>query len=173
MSIQDSLSAKQDKLRRHLFDRKILLTGRQYEVLRITKTQFDMYGSALDEALATQGTLTLTVNYPKNIPLDRVKYNTGTEEENKSVASTGTFFFEILPIEIYSQFKDKVETGDYIIHQLADEMGNKIVVILEVTEQLGSFGASLVWRKHLCAPFKGILPDGIQAVIDTLLSEEV
>jgi len=170
MSIQDSLSEKQDALRRHLFDKKILLTGRQFKAYKISKGDVDMYGDSLEleDLLGPEKELTLTINYPTEIPLDRYNQAGTMAGGEDTVADSSTFFFDILPVEIFSRFEDKLENNDYIIHSLKDEVGNPIVIVLKVIEQLGTLGASLTWRKHLVAPIMSDLPEAIKNVVDTL-----
>ncbi len=170
MSIQDSLSEKQDALRRHLFDKKILLTGRQFKVYKISQGDLDMYGDSLtgEQILGDENILTLTINYPTEIPLDRYNYAGEKAGGEDLVESSSTFFFDILPVEIFSRFEDKLENNDYIIHHLKDEIGNPIIIVLKVIEQLGTLGASLTWRKHLVAPINSELPTVIETLVDTL-----
>lgn len=110
------------------------------------------------------------MNYPSEIPIDRFKYvDSASQEERQTVSTTGTFFFEILPIEIFSRFEDKIETKDYIIHIAKDEYENKMAIVLQVTEQLGTIGRSLTWRKHFASPVKGKLPNALDLIVQELL----
>lgn len=172
MTIQDALSAKQDKLRRHLFDKNIKLTGHQYEAIHITVAEADYYGDALDGEMTLEDRIPieLQITYPQEIPIDRFKYvGSANQAERLSTESTGTFFFEILPIEIFSKFEDKIETGDYIIHSAKDEQDNAIIMVLQMSELLGTLGRSLTWKKHYASPFKGKLPDLIADIVEELL----
>lgn len=174
MTIQDVLSAKQDNLRRHLFDRNVKLTGHQYEAIHVTVAEVDMYGDALEgqSTLEDRIPIELQITYPQEIPIDRFKYvDSATKSERLNTESTGTFFFEILPIEIFSKFTDKIETGDYIIHSAKDEQGNGIVMVLQTSEMLGTLGRSLTWKKHYASPFKGQLPTLLQDIVEELLRE--
>jgi len=167
MTIQDALSEKQDKLRRRLFDLNILRAGREYDAVRITSEEFDMYGNPMLEIPEIQSRITVIINYPDQIPLERIRVNSGGSSEAR-LANDGTssFFFDVLPIEIYSKFTNLIEKEDYIIHRLEDENGNSIPVILKITDSLGTFGRSLTWRKLLAAPYTDIIPESLSDIIE-------
>lgn len=172
MTLQDALNTKQDKLRRHLFDRNIELTGRQYEAIHITKQELDYYGDVLPggETLEDRLPVVLKINYPDEVPLNRYRYvSSAASTERISLEGSGTFFFDVLPVEVFSKFTDNIETGDFLIHTAEDEVGNKIVCVLETSELLGSLGRSLVWKKHYASPFKGQLPQVVVDIVEELL----
>lgn len=172
MTIQDILNKKQDALRRHLFDRNIKVTGHQFEAMHVTIQEVDLYGDALEgsSSLEDRVPVELSITYPPEVPIDRFRYvDSANQSERLEIESTGTFFFDILPIEIYSKFEDNIETGDYIIHTAEDEKGNKIIIILQTTELIGNLRRSLTWKKHYGSPFKGTLPPLIKDIVDELL----
>jgi hypothetical protein len=66
---------------------------------------------------------------------------------------------------VYLKISDHVEVGDYIIHHIDDEYGNDLPVILKLTDTLGTFGRSLIWRKYLASPYTDILPDALKQMV--------
>lgn len=173
MTLQDVLNDKQDKLRRYLFDKRIQITGREYKAVHITKQDLDYYGDVLPggDTFEDWVPIVLSINYPDEIPMDRFRYSSSaSSSERLEIGSSGTFFFDVLPIEIFSKFSDKIETGDFLFHIAEDEVGNKIICVLQTSEFLGSLGKSLVWKKHYASPFKGSLSQKIIDHIEELLA---
>ena len=167
-TLQDSLSKHQDKLRRALFDTNISLFGRAYDVIKISASEFDMYNNIVDERIEKVEQFKAIVNYPSEMPLERIRANTGNSADIRLTnESTSVFFFEVLPVEVYVEITYGLEKEDYIIHRLEDESGNPIPVVLKVTDTLGTFGRSLTWRKYLCAPYTDILPVAIKEIVES------
>ncbi len=165
MALQDSLTRKTSKLKRRLFDHSIKILGREVDVVKIDSVLVRKYdfGIQIDEKPEIEifnNTLTAIISYPTEIPLQRFRYFGSTEGQTEH---TGTFFYEVLPIEIWFKFDDKVNEQDYIIHMLHDEEDRNFNIVLKIEDTMGSFANNdLVWKKHLCSIYNGALPDFIQ-----------
>ena len=168
-SIQEKLEKKNISARRKLFDNNIRLIGIEAEVVRL-KIVENKYG---DETLTriSQDKITVRINYPGELPLDRFRSDdiSGLDGSiDDSVESSHTFFFEILPIEVFTQWDDYVEKGDLLLHRVNDERGNGIKILLKMSETLGTFQTELLWKKMYAAPYNGILPDEVTTIINSL-----
>lgn len=165
MSYQSKIAQALAKVKRKNFDRMIKLVGRPISVLRFRITT-DMYDDET-RTLIDKQRLEVNMVFPSEIPLYRFDRN----NYNKDVDDTGVFMFDILPIEIFTKWGDKVEKGDFIVCKLRDEVGNGIELLLQITETVGQFDTySLIWKKSLCAPYSGQLEAEIQTLINTELS---
>jgi hypothetical protein len=87
------------------------------------------------------------------MPLIRLRAGAGTQAE---VQSVGLFFYDILPIEIYIRWEDKIEVNDVLYFWAGDENGNKMPVVFKILDQKGAFSSQLIWRKMLAAPITNI-----------------
>lgn len=161
MSIQDQISRATRDVRYTLMDNNIYVKGRSIHVVRFQVTK-DMYD---DETVTfiKKDKIEVILNYPGEIPLYRFSRN----NYDQSVEDTGVFFFDILPIDIFTKWKDKVIKGDYIFHSLKDEEDNPIEILLKISEVVGRFDSErLIWRKGWCSPYNGAIPEELQEAID-------
>lgn len=149
------------KVQQRLFDQNIHTTGREINGLKISLIE-DIFQNTEEEVVLNYEDITATIVYPTEIPIDRYRLNGGLE-----VSQTRTFFFDLLPIEIYSKLENAIEKDDYIFHFFEDELGNKIPMLLQITETFGRFSTDLIWRKYYAAPKNGRVP---QPIIDLIQS---
>ena len=139
----------------------------------ITVTRFfvqeDIYSDESRTMIHQDDIAMILVYPPGEIPLQRFRTGSGSA----AVGDTGLFFYDILPIEVYAQFKDQVENGDYILQVIKDEVGNKIGILLKITNMFGAWDTELVWRKGWAAPESGDLPAEVLAAIQIKLAREM
>lgn len=162
MSLQDKLVRSSIKIRQKLFDNQIHLMGQSAKVIRI-KPDKNQYGDDKSLKIISKDTIECIINYPGNVPLSRNRTNNSFEQ----VSNTGIFLMDVLPIDLYSQWQDNVEKFDFIIHTVKDEQDNDIKFLLQVSEVVGSFTSSLLWKKNLCAPYNGVYAKEILNMIQT------
>jgi hypothetical protein len=163
MGIQDSLTNASAKVQRRLFDLNIKLTGREVQGLRFYVAEEDKYGDENEIRHISSSPITAIVNFPPgDIPLYRLR----GETSGADVDDSGLFFYDILPIEVYCQWQDKVEKGDFLVFSIQDENNKAMPVLLRFSNALGSFHTHLIWRKFMCAPYNGKAPVEIQNYID-------
>lgn len=144
------------------------MKGRMINVTRFF-VQEDIYSDE-SRSMIHQDDITMILVYPPGeIPLQRFRTGAGAA----AVADTGLFFYDILPIEVYTQFKDQVEIGDYILQVIKDEVGHKIGILLKITNMFGAWDTELVWRKGWAAPESGDLPAEVLASIQNKLANEM
>jgi hypothetical protein len=162
VSIQTRLDKHYAKLRRRHFDLKVKTKGREIKVVKLNSTIIQTRGIELgSEEAFFDGAITVVLLWPGEIPMDRVRY-TGPDDR---VENTNPFFFDILPIEIWSKFEDHVAKGDLLVLRFFDEGENCFSIVLKVEESFGSFREHLVWKKHQCSIFNDELPEDIMELI--------
>lgn len=157
MTIQDRLERRFAPAVRKLFDRNVRLAGITVYGVRL-RFKEDMYSDEYDSSIVSRDPVVAIVDYPSEIPLHRIRDTESSDETpavNESGSSTGVFFYEILPIELYTRWSDNVMRGDILVHEMEDEQGNMLRMRLRVTEDLGHFRSVLTWKKHYCAPYNG------------------
>lgn len=120
----------------------------------------DFYGNT-PENIVEYRDITAILIIPPEFPVDRYRQDIS----KVTVDTTTTFFYEILPISLYTRWEDNVERGDYFLYTIEDEVGNNIPIVFRVSETLGSFRESMVWKTQYCAPFNGILPDDVRIAL--------
>jgi hypothetical protein len=81
------------------------------------------------------------------------------------------FFYDILPVEIYTRWQDAIENGDVIYFWAGDENGNKMPVVFKIMDQKGAFSSQLIWRKFLAAPIVNIETEIPEDLAERLLAE--
>ena len=151
------------KVQRRLFDNAVKINGRLASVVYF-EVEEDKYGNE-ESTIIEKKTIEAVIDFPTQIPIERFKTGNYTLGN-----SNKTFMFDVLPIELYTKWEDKVTKGDFIIHYLYTEENKKIPIVLELSEFLGSFTTDLVWAKWYCSPYRGILPEPIRLEIESELS---
>lgn len=142
---------------RKLFDYSIHVKGREVEMTRIG-VDSDIWGNEDAKALSSDRVQAIVNFPPGELPLLRFRGAGGMSE---SAGNSSVFFYDILPVEAYFQFKDRVEKGDIFYFTLEDEIENRLPIILKVVDSMGGFSTKLLWRKFLCSPVTslGELPE--------------
>lgn len=172
MSIQEKLSKAYAPLQRKLFDRQISLTGRVSDVIRLKVVENKYHDEEIQ--IVSSDRIEMVIDFPAEIPLFRFRnrnLDSVDISQEQIESNTSVYLYDILPIECYAKFEDKIERGDIIIVMYSDENleTQDLVLILRISEVLGSFNAnSLVWRRFQCAPYNLTLTDEINAIIDSL-----
>ena len=159
--IQNKLAKKQAGLKRKLMDYKIRLSGNCSQIIRIY-TEENKYG---DETLTTINhcMILAIIDYPGELPLYRLRTSADDSEIDEP---TGIFLYDIIPIEVYTQWKDKVEIGDLLVRKIKDETDSCLVNVLRISNILGSFKTDLIWKKCLTAPYNMTISQEVQDIID-------
>lgn len=161
MSIQTSLMKASARIQQRLFDQNIHTTGREVDGIKITFKE-DIFQNTEEEVVFEYEDVTATIIYPTDIPIDRYRMDSGLQ-----IAETRTFFFDLLPIEIYSKFENGFEKDDFLFHFFVDEHQNKVPMLLQITETFGRFTTDLIWRKYYAAPKNGKVPSQITDLIQS------
>lgn len=166
MSLYDSLNNSSLRIKRRLFDSAVERLGRTVKVIRIQYRE-DMYKDLTDiEALSTNE-ISAVVSFSEEIPLNRYRYE-GTDY----LEDTRTFFFDVLPIDVYTRLEDTLELRDLLFFWFTDENNNKIPMLLQVTETLGKFSTGLIWKRSLCAPVYGALTQPLYKILKDYYTPE-
>lgn len=159
MSIRESIFKKSLKVKQRLFDQNVHLKGRTIQAVRITVGEEDIYKDTTDSVINSE-VIEAIIAFPDRLPLERYRLDGSTLTEE-----TRTYFFEILPIECYTKFSDRVEKKDILVFALEDENENKIPFVLQVTDSFGKFEHGMVWKMQYLAPVNGVLPADVRDYI--------
>jgi hypothetical protein len=152
---------------RKLNDYHVFTGGRKTECTRLS-CNTDIWGNDNLETISVSSVPVIFIFPPGEMPLIRLRARNGMQAK---VQSTGLFFYDILPIECYTRWKDNLENGDVIYFWAGDENGNKMPVVFKILEQKGSFSSQLIWRKFLAAPITNIETEVPPDLTERLLTE--
>ena len=169
-SFQSRLGRFQDNIRRKLIDNQISLTGQASDTIRIRlkkSKQGDIQSRIVESADV------VPVIFPPlvDVPFRRMtgdESNQQAEGENdplKIRLETAPNVTELFPIEVMCTQVDKINLGDLLFRVLLEpEWQYPLVMALEVTEPLGTFGThSIIYAKYQCVYHNEQLP---QEIID-------
>ena len=137
---------------RKLSDYHIFTQGRKTECTRIAVKK-DVWGNADTEAISVSQIQAVFIFPPGEMPLIRLRAGKGTQSQ---VQSTGLFFYDILPVEVYVRWEDEIEINDIIYFYALDEKGNKMPIVFKILDQKGAFSSQLIWRKLISAPITNL-----------------
>ena len=161
MGMYDRINSSQAGVVRKLFDYSVHVNGRTVEATRIG-VDTDVWGNEERKPLS-QETITAIINFPPGeLPILRFREAGGMSEP---VGSSSVFFYDVLPIEAFFQFKDRIERGDIFYFTIDDGGEKKMPVILKVMDPVGSFSTQILWKKFFCSPVTSLseLPEEVAA----------
>jgi hypothetical protein len=163
-SLQSKLETSSLEIRKLLWNQQVELTGKESKVLRLKLSRND-YGDATEMTILSKDDITIYIDYPGLIPLIRKRSDTGFQT---SIQSTNLYMWDILPIGIYAKWEDQLEKGDIILDQIKNEGGDYSPIILQVSDEVGTFKTNLLYIKYLAAPYNEVLPDEVMSIVDHL-----
>jgi hypothetical protein len=137
---------------RKLNDYHIFIEGRKTECTRLSRNT-DVWGNDEPATISVSSVPVVFIFPPGEMPLIRLRAGNGTQAEAQD---TGLFLYDILPIEIYTRWQDRIENSDIIYFFATDENGNKMPIVFKILEQKGAFSSQLIWRKYLAAPITSL-----------------
>jgi hypothetical protein len=152
MSSYNKINGWVAKSIRKLSDYHVFTNGRRTECTRLSRNT-DVWGNDSLETISVSSVPVIFIFPPGEMPLVRLRAKNGTQAE---VQSNGLFFYDILPVECYTRWQDRLENGDVIYFAAGDENGNKMPVVFKILEQKGGFSSQLIWKKYLAAPITSI-----------------
>jgi hypothetical protein len=163
MGLYDKINNSGAGRTRKLMDYFIFTKGRRVEMARIGYDT-DFWGNEAPTALSQDPITAIILFPPGELPLIRIREGQGMSER---AGESAVFFYDILPVEAYFQFKDRIEKGDVFFFTVEDEARNKMPIVLKVVDSAGAVTTQLVWRKFLCSPVTGLqeLPEDVQAKV--------
>jgi hypothetical protein len=159
---QEKLESALIERKRKLYDLEISrvgVTGYLYRYFEV----HDKYEDSTTLTLISNSEIAVRINYPGDIPLFRNR-SSGSAQ----VTDAGIYLYDILPIEVYYKFSSDMEKGDFLLHVIEDSYGNKDVILLRISEVVGSFQTKIAFKRADAAPYNGDIPDEIQTKIDEL-----
>lgn len=150
MGLYDKINSTNAPLQRKLFDFHVMQNGRSMSVTRIGYDN-DVWGNG-GPTLQTTDNIEAIISFPPGeLPLNRFR-----AAGDDSPESTSLFFYDILPIEAFFAFRQKMEEGDVIYFFIEDEMGNKIPIIFKILSLVGAVTTHLIRKKYICAPLTSL-----------------
>jgi hypothetical protein len=152
---------------RKLSDYAVFTQGRRSECTRLSRNT-DVWGNDNLETISVSSVPVIFIFPPGEMPLIRLRAGNGTQSE---VQSSGLYFYDILPIEVYARWEDRLEPGDVIYFWAGDENGNKMPVVFKILDQKGAFSSQLIWRKFLAAPIVNLETEVPSDLAERLLAE--
>ena len=166
MSLYNSIASSSLKVKRRLFDNMVERLGRTTKVIRIQYKE-DMYKDLTDVNALSTNEISVMFRFSEDMPLDRFRL-----EETDYVNDTRTFFFDILPIEVFTRIEDSIEKRDLLFFWFTDENNNKIPMLLQITETFGRFETGLVYKKLYAAPVYGALTQPLYKMLKDYYTPE-
>ncbi len=149
MSIYESIKRASIKPKRTMFDFNISIVGKEVKAIRIHQEE-DIFQDFSDPSILQTNVITASIRFPDEVPLERSRISSQT-----SVSSSKTYFYDILPIEIFAKLSDNIERNDFLFFFLEDEKNNKIPHLLQITDVFGKFEIGMVWKKFYASPYNG------------------
>lgn len=167
MSVYESVKRASLAIKRKLFDFNLSVVGREVKVVRIRKTR-DIFDDFSAPEVLSSDEIIISVAFPRELPLERYRINGSVE-----VGESRTYFYEILPVEIYTQLKDNVEKDDFIFFYMEDEKNNLLPFLFQVTDSFGRFEIGMVWRKYYVAPYNGSDLDEVLSYLNNYTTSNI
>lgn len=166
-SIQEKIEQAQIKALHKLYDNNIKLTGKSSLVFRY-RLEKNEYGDVTDYQFIKDDKIEIRIKYPGDLPLNRFRKSEASDVVNNS----SLYLIDILPIQVFSKFDDNLLKGDFIVDQLKDENGNKINVLLAISESLGSINISNITMIRFDAGlYSGEIPAKLQKKLDQIVND--
>lgn len=161
-AIQDKIELKRNSQRKKLYNNKIRLLGTESKILRLRVTE-NKYGDE-ETILLSNEEMIVYLNFPTDVPLNRYR---NTSSGSDSIATEGVYLFDILPIELHCDWNSDIEKGDFIVYKTEDTKSNlNIKMLLRVSEIVGQFRKTLLYKKYNVAPYNGIINSNMLSIID-------
>ena len=137
---------------RKLSDYHVFVNGRHTECTRLAVKK-DIWGNSESSTISVSQIQAIFVFPPGEMPLIRLRAGKGTQSQ---VQSTALYFYDILPVEVYTRWEDEIEMGDIIYFYVLDEKGNKMPIVFKILDQKGTVSSQLIWRKFISAPITNL-----------------
>lgn len=160
MGIQEKLGRASLARKRKLYDNNIRLVGRSLYAVRLEVTE-NKYGDEEEVIIHSHDSIEAIIDYPDGIPL----YRDRTAEADRT---TGSFIYDLLPIEGYFRFEDNVKPNDVIVSKFYDQANEGFLQVYKVSELVGTFGIGVLSMRYSLVPYNDFIANypSIVALID-------
>jgi len=166
MSIQDHIAKASVKAKRKIHDYNIKTISTESKVI-LLKVVKDKWGDEDTIRIIENKVCELFLSVPEDIPISRFR----TDLTTPVAKTTSTFFYDVLPIEVFSKFSDNLEKDDIIIKIIRTDNIN-FYMTLQITDLFGNFdNGYMTRRKYNAAPYLMALPTEVQTIINQYLLE--
>ncbi len=165
-SLQDKIKGSYLNALKKTYDAKVKVSGTSMEMLYVNANSVDWYGDNQTLDLADElETVEIVIDLPNDIPIQR--FISG-DPNNRQITQTNTYLFDILPIEAYPKFSQKVNKDDFFIYKFNDDNNNNMYLLLQVTDTVGSFRKDMLGQKCYLALYNGPLATGLVDYIESI-----
>lgn len=169
-SILDSFSRDLSAPIRKLENLQVSLGGYEISLLRIRKTQRNVYGDT-DNSLESKVVNNCIIEYPNNNIEVYANRDPFGEVTTKSVS-----ILDFIPAKLFIKFAEDEETendsihiqkGDLVIDVKIGEKGQKLPIVMEVQNRITNFfGKHIVGFHYNLTPYFGAIEDDIRLIIE-------
>lgn len=150
VGIQEKLGRASLSRKRKLYDNNIRLVGRSLYAVRLTVTE-DRYGDTTDLTIHSHNKIEAIIDYPDGVPL--------YTDRTTNVSTTGSFIYDILPIEGYFRFEDNIQPDDILVVHFYDQQNEGFLQVYKVAELVGNFGIGVLSMRYSLAPYNEFLEE--------------
>jgi len=174
-SIAEKMNAVVAPLVRKMNDVNIELLGDEINVLRITKSNLDVFGE-YDTNVEATIISSVIIKHPWG---NNVRMFQSPDEETGQLETNSIDLWDLLPLEIYIKFSGDYMTenvslkiGDILVEALQDEYGNKIPLLIKITKVFGQFRSRFIsGKRYEGALYRETLTNEIQNALNTYLEQ--
>jgi hypothetical protein len=160
LSAFDKISQATSKLKRKMFDYMVSLSGTDAKVI-LLKVAMNKYKDQ-EVTIVDHFVTSMIIDIPGEIPIDRLRTNVLIPQ----AISKSVFFYDILPIQLFTRFDDNLERGDIIIQKIMMD-NNEYFMVLEIAETLGNLlGRNIIYKKQNAAPCTQNLPKEVVQIMN-------
>lgn len=149
MSIHEKLENSSLKIKKKLYDNILRLKGTAVQCIKI-KEVLDKYKDVQDVSIIENATVTAYIDdLGLEIPLNRYRIDSTT---TTAIDKESVYFFDVIPIDAYFQWNDKVEFGDIIVLVIKDGT-LKIPVCFRIGDMVGRLSKNILLKKYKVAVY--------------------
>lgn len=144
-SYQTKISRKLRNLKKRLYDNKMNWSGMDLELLVLSITN-DSHDDESSIDLKDTRHIIGYIKYPdEELPISNAFGN--------NQGSTAFHMYDILPIEFYCKWEDRVKLGDIIINKMIMADDSVKAMILQVVDQISRGDTDVAFVKYIVAPY--------------------
>ena len=167
---QTRLSGLHDNIRRKIIDRQLALQGHVTDCIRVRTTK-NKEGDIISHIIVAADIVHVSFGPMKDVPIRELQNQNGRYVVTSLISAVGALEQEVPQhYTIQAPRSEKIQVGDYIFRVMLEaDMEFPIVLGLEITEKLATFGANSVTNvSYKVAIYMQDLPDKMVEVISSM-----
>lgn len=123
----------------------------------------DKYKDREIEGIVKSFLTSVIIDIPGEVPITRLR----TDVTIAPAQTKNLFFYDILPIQVYTKFEDNIERDDILIQRITMD-NNFYYMVLQITETVGNIvGGQITYKKQNASPFTMALPSMVKQITDS------